>query len=61
MPQTWFVDSYYMRWQLVNEEGEKWFEEYDEITINEFEELYGNNVYQVISVKLKLKPTRRNV
>lgn len=54
MNQNWFNDSYYIKWVLEDENGLKWSEEYNEMSLNDFEVLYGNNSYKIIEIEMRL-------
>ena len=54
MNQNWFNDSYYIKWVLEDENGLKWSEEYNEMSLNGFEVLYGNNSYKIIEIEMRL-------
>lgn len=49
-------DSYEMKWILQNEStGEIWSEFFDPINLNDFEVLYGNNLFKIIQIEMRLK------
>lgn len=49
-----FIDSYDMQWTLEHvETGETWTEQHDNISLSDFEVIYGNNIHLIKSCKLK--------
>lgn len=49
-----FNDSYHLVWVLEDENGDQHMEEHFNVSLSDFEEIYGNNVHHVVSVDLKL-------
>lgn len=48
-----FVDSYTLKWKLTDG-SETWWEEFEEVSLSDFETIYGNNIHQILEVSLKL-------
>lgn len=44
--------KYYLKWILQDENGDTWEEEYESITLDEFEELYGATYFRIIKVEM---------
>lgn len=44
--------KYYLKWILIDENGDTWEEEYGGITLDEFEELYGATSFRIIKVEM---------
>ena len=51
----WFKDSYQVKWELQDETGKKWIETHREMSLSDFEVLYGNNVHHIIWVEMRLE------
>jgi len=50
-----FMDSYNMRWLLVDvETGEEREEKYENISLDDFETIYGNNIHVIKECSLLL-------
>lgn len=50
-----FKDSYKISWELYDEEtGDFWVENYDNMSLSDFEVLYGNNTYVITKVRIDL-------
>lgn len=54
MNRNRFNDSYYIKWVLEDENGLKWCEEYNEMSLNDFEALCGNNSYKILEIEMRL-------
>lgn len=50
----WFEDSYYIFIRSVDENGEIIDEEYDEMSLSDFEVVYGNITNHIVEVKVVL-------
>jgi len=48
-----FTDSYTMVWTL-REGGDTWEEEFEDISLSDFEVIYGMNSHEIIHIKLEL-------
>ena len=51
-----FKDSYYMTWTLKDEQGKLHVEEHVNISLSDFEVIYGNNVHHIEKIELRLIP-----
>lgn len=49
-----FIDNYKMTWKLKNPRGEEYKETYVNISLSDFETIYGNNTYEIIEIELRL-------
>lgn len=49
-----FVDSYNMYWTLKTEEGEYIYESYYNISLSDFEVIYGNNTFHIVVIEMRL-------
>lgn len=49
-----FIDSYTLKWKLTNG-GETWEEKHDNLSLSDFEVVYGNNAFHILEISLKLK------
>lgn len=49
-----FIDSYNLVWELRNDQGKTWVEKHDNISLSDFEVIYGNNVHEIIELDLRL-------
>lgn len=49
-----FRDSYKMTWKLRQPTGVEYWETYVELSLSDFEILYGNNTYEIIELKMEL-------
>ncbi|HSW76848.1 MAG TPA: hypothetical protein VLG50_07370 [Candidatus Saccharimonadales bacterium] len=47
-----FPDSYKLKWKLTDGVN-TWWEEHKDISLTDFEEIYGNNVHHIKYVELK--------
>lgn len=54
MEQTNFIDSYTLKWTLRDEQGRVWSEELDEMSLSDFETVYGNNSNEILNIELRL-------
>lgn len=50
-----FIDNYKMEWLLRDEIGKEWCEYHENISLSDFEIIYGNNVHEIIMVELRLQ------
>jgi hypothetical protein len=48
-----FPDSYKLKWKLTDGEN-VWTEVHDDISLTDFETIYGNNTYHILEVSLNL-------
>ncbi|HSW76038.1 MAG TPA: hypothetical protein VLG50_03275 [Candidatus Saccharimonadales bacterium] len=46
-----FTDSYTLKWKLSNG-FEEWTEEHTDISLSDFEVIYGNNIHEIKWVRL---------
>jgi len=57
MKQTGFIDNYNMTWILQDHDTKKKHrEDYENISLSDFETIYGNNVYHIVEIELKHIP-----
>lgn len=49
------IPSYILRWKLRDEKGEHWYEHHEEITLSDFEVIYGNNIHEIMWISLRMK------
>lgn len=54
MKQNNFVDSYNMQWTLRKDDGEYIYESYYNISLSDFEIIYGNNIHPIIVIEMRL-------
>lgn len=53
MKQDNFIDSYNMTWILQDHETKKKHrEDYENISLSDFETIYGNNTFHIVEVSL---------
>lgn len=45
---------YRLKLELQSESGHVWSHEYERITLDEFEQLYGDNIYKILSFEMRL-------
>lgn len=48
-------NSYVMKWKLRDDNGNEWIEEHREMTLVDFEIVYGNNINEIIWFTLRKK------
>ena len=52
-----FIDSYNLYWLLKDENGDTYSENHNNISLSDFEVIYGNEVNEIILVQLrKVRP-----
>lgn len=57
MKQTNFIDNYKMTWILQDHDtNKKHREDYENISLSDFEVIYGNNTYKIITIDLEHTP-----
>jgi hypothetical protein len=49
-----FVDSYYIKWRLRDDDGKEWEETYVNMSTADYEELYGKNVHMIVWCEMRL-------
>lgn len=48
MTQTWFIDSYYMRLSLRDENNLQWTEEFSEMSMSDIECVLDENEHEIL-------------
>lgn len=48
-------DSYYIKWKLRGEKGGEWIEEHRNMSLSDFEVLYGANIYEIVWLNMRKK------
>lgn len=48
-------DGYILKWKLRDDNGNDWIEEHKEISLSDFEVIYGNNIYEIVWFTMRLK------
>lgn len=51
----WFKDSYKIQWELENHVGKRRIETYRNMSLSDYEILYGNNTDHILWVTMKLE------
>lgn len=49
-----FMDSYKVKWQLQDDDGNVWWEHHYNMSLSDWEELYRNNTHVILEVEMKL-------
>lgn len=57
---SWFKDSYTIQMVLEDEEGKRFEENYDEMSLSDFEVNYGNIFHKIVSIEIRLKELPEN-
>ena len=52
----WFKDSYKLEWELENHVGKRRIEVMRNVSLSDYEVIYGNNTDHILWVKLELEP-----
>lgn len=47
--------SHVLKWKLRDENGHVWIEEHAEMTLTDFEVVYGNNIHEILWMTLRKK------
>lgn len=48
-----FLDSYSLEWTLRDDEGNEWSEYHNNMSLSDFEILYGQTTYHFVKIELK--------
>lgn len=57
---SWFKDSYTVQMILEDEDGKRFEENYDEMSLSDFEVNYGNIFHKIVSIEIRLKEMPEN-
>lgn len=46
---------YKLKWRLCDDDGKEWTEEHNNMTLTDFEIVYGNNIYLIVWCELRMQ------